>query len=86
MSISYLGKLLFMVMFQILVHGPNAHLIIGTEASPFTHHVTLTLTGRREDDPLVLARSIIVGSKAIGIFGNVRNSLRDLCSLIVSTI
>ncbi len=62
-------------MFQILVHGPNAHLIIGTEMSPFTHQVTLTLTGRREDAILALARTVIVGSKAIGIFGNVSNAL-----------
>ena len=48
-----------------------ARMIIGTEISPFTHTVVLTLTGRRQDTPLVLARSVVVGSKAIGVFGNV---------------
>ena len=59
------------LLLQILVYGPNSRLIIGTEESPFTHQVTVTLTGRKEERPLVLARGIIVGSKAIGIFGNV---------------
>lgn len=52
-----------------------ARMIIGTEDSPFTHNVVVTLTGRREDNPLVLANSVIVGSKAIGVFGNVSNNV-----------
>lgn len=47
-----------------------ARMIIGTESRRFTHSVVITLTGRREDVPLVLS-SVIVGSKAIGVFGNV---------------
>ncbi len=47
-------------------------MIVGTESSPFTHQLRLTLTGRRRDTPLVLARRLILGSKAIGVFGNVR--------------
>jgi hypothetical protein len=35
----------------------------------------MTLTGQREDAPLVLAKSVNVGSKAIGVFGNVSCSV-----------
>lgn len=52
-----------------------ARVIIGTESRPFSHHVVITLTGRREDTPLVLANSVNVGSKAIGVFGNVSRSI-----------
>lgn len=52
-----------------------ARLIIGTESSPFSHRIVITLTGRREDAPLVLANSVNVGSKAIGVFGNVSCSV-----------
>lgn len=44
---------------------------IGTAESPFLNRVTITLTGRRRDIPLVLTRGLILGSKAIGVFGNV---------------
>ena len=72
---------------QILIQGPNARLIIGTEASPFTHHVVLTLTGRRSDDDLPLTRTLNLGSKVIGVFGNVCNIIRlsscDVCVYVV---
>ena len=45
---------------------------IGTAESPFQNRVTLTLTGRRSDDNLALTSGLILGSKAIGVFGNVR--------------
>ena len=60
---------------QILIQGPNARLIIGTENSPFTHDVVLTLTGRRNDVDLPLTRTLNLGSKAIGVFGNVRQEM-----------
>ena len=56
---------------QILILGSNAALIIGTQQSPFLHNVQITLTGRRTDVPLALNNQLIVGSKAIGAFGNV---------------
>ena len=56
---------------QILIHGPNAHLIIGEAKSPFSHLATITLTGKRDDQPLFLSSSMRLGSKAIGVFGNV---------------
>ena len=72
---------------QILIQGPNARLIIGTEASPFTHHVVLTLTGRRSDDDLPLTRRLNLGSKAIGVFGNVCNIIRlSSCDVCVHVI
>ena len=55
-----------------------ARVIIGTENSPFSHHIVITLTGQREDAPLVLANSVNVGSKAIGVFGNVSYSVETL--------
>lgn len=55
-----------------------ARLIIGTESSPFSHRVVITLTGQREDAPLVLANSVNMGSKAIGVFGNVSGSTEML--------
>lgn len=48
-----------------------ARMVVGSENNPFTHNVVITLTGRREDIPLALANSVVVGSKAIGVFGNV---------------
>ena len=44
---------------------------IGTAESPFQHRVNLTLTGRRRDSILPLASGLILGSKTIGVFGNV---------------
>jgi len=58
-----------------LIQGPNAQLIIGTEDSPFSHNVVLTLTGRRNDLNLPLTRTLNLGSKAIGVFGNVRQGV-----------
>ena len=46
-------------------------MIIGTAESPFQHRVSLTLTGRRRDSILPLASGLILGSKTIGVFGNV---------------
>ena len=45
---------------------------IGTAESPFQNRVILTLTGRRRDNPFVISPGPILGSKAIGVFGNVR--------------
>ena len=70
---------------QILVRGVNSHLIIGKERSPFTHTEprTITLTGVRNDNPLSLGNQVILGSKAIGIFGNVSNPCYTLIIFIV---
>lgn len=57
--------------FKILIHGPNAHLIVGSEGSPFVHSAVITLTGNRGDQPISLPGNIQLGSKALGIFGNV---------------
>ncbi len=59
---------------QIVVSGPNAHLIVGEEDSPFSHTATITLTGNRDDNPYFISSTVRVGSKSIAIFGNVRNS------------
>ena len=52
--------------------GPNSQLVVGEESSPFEHHVIITLTGVRGTPDLALSRRMNVGSKALGIFGNVR--------------
>ncbi|KAI6655737.1 Fibrocystin-L-like [Oopsacas minuta] len=54
----------------ILIQGPNAHLIIGTAQSHFTHKAIITLTGNRYSEEVVLSRTMNLGSKALGIFGN----------------
>ena len=56
---------------QIIVLGSNAELIIGTQQSPFQHNLQITLTGLTTDKPMVLNNEVIIGSKAIGVFGNV---------------
>ena len=56
---------------QILVTGFNGRLVVGTEDSPFQHKATITLTGRRGTPDLALARNMNLGSKALGVFGNV---------------
>lgn len=63
--------LIFFTFLKILIRGPNAHLIIGSEESPFTHRAVITLTGKRNDQPLSLSNTAQLGSKALGIFGNV---------------
>ena len=55
----------------ILIQGNNAHLIIGTSISPFQHRAVITLVGNRNSDEISLSRNINLGSKALGIFGNV---------------
>jgi len=50
-------------------------MVVGAERSPFTHKLMITLTGRRMDTPLVLPGRVILGSKAIGVFGNVRRKI-----------
>lgn len=59
----------------MLVHGVNSKLIIGEETSPFRHTVIVTLTGVRGTPDYALSRRMNVGSKAIGIFGNVSQQL-----------
>lgn len=66
---------------QILIHGPSSQMIIGTADAPFQHRVTLTLTGRRRDDILPLAPGLILGSKTLGVFGNVSGSSILLLSI-----
>ena len=51
--------------------GSNAALIIGTQQSLFQHSLQITLTGLRTDKPMALNNEVIIGSKAIGVFGNV---------------
>ena len=62
---------------QILVHGPSARMVIGTAESPFQHRVVLTLTGRRGDSVLSLTSFLTLGSKAIGVFGNVSGCFKE---------
>ena len=65
---------LFIINFlQIVIQGANSHLIIGKESSPFQHKVIITLTGQRSDLPTYLSSDMKLGSKAIGVFGNVGN-------------
>ena len=45
--------------------------MIGEESSPFDHTVIITLTGVRGTPDYALSRRMNVGSKAMGIFGNV---------------
>ena len=59
----------------MLVHGANSKLVIGEESRPFDHHVIITLTGVRGTPDYALSRRMNVGSKAIGIFGNVSQLL-----------
>ena len=54
----------------ILIQGINAHLVIGTPQVPFQHNAIITLKGNRSSKVLVLSRTMNLGSKAIGIFGN----------------
>ena len=54
----------------ILIQGTNAHLVIGTPINPFQHKAIITLNGNRFSEELVLSRTMNLGSKAIGIFGN----------------
>ena len=61
----------------MLVIGPNSKLVVGEEPSPFEHSVTITLTGVRGTPDFALSRRMNVGSKALGIFGNVRH--QQLC-------
>ena len=56
---------------QILVHGPDSGMIIGTAEFPFQNRVTLTLTGNRGDRSLRLGGGLQLGTKSIGVFGNV---------------
>ena len=56
---------------QVLVDGVNSKLVIGEESMPFDHNVIITLTGVRGTPDYALSRRMNVGSKAIGIFGNV---------------
>lgn len=56
---------------QVLVDGVNSKLVIGEESSPFDHNVVITLTGVRGTPDYPLSRRMNVGSKAMGIFGNV---------------
>ena len=55
----------------ILIQGPNALLVIGTPQAPFQNKAIITLNGNRFSKELVLSRTMNLGSKAIGIFGNV---------------
>ena len=55
---------------NILIQGLNAHLIIGTPESRFTHKAVITLNGNRFSEEIILSRSMNLGSKALGIFGN----------------
>ena len=50
---------------------PDSGMIIGTAESPFQNRVTLTLTGNRGDRSLRLGGGLQLGTKSIGIFGNV---------------
>lgn len=45
--------------------------MIGEESSPFDHAVVITLTGVRGTPDYALSRRMNLGSKAMGIFGNV---------------
>ncbi len=54
-----------------------ARVFIGTEEQPFSHRVVITLNGLRGDPPLALSRRLQFGSKGIGVFGNVRESLNQ---------
>ena len=56
--------------------GFNGRLVVGTEDSPFQHEAIITLTGRRGTPDLALARNMNLGSKALGVFGNVSSFLR----------
>lgn len=44
--------------------------MLGSEDTPFSHSAVITITGRRSDVSLPL-----LGSKGIGVFGNVSNFL-----------
>lgn len=46
---------------------------MGEEEDPFKHQAIITLTGRRGEPDLALARTMNLGSKALGVFGNVRH-------------
>jgi len=50
--------------------------------------VVLTLTGRRNDVDLSLTRTLNLGSKAIGVFGNVRQGIhREIpATLVVNSV
>ena len=65
----------FFLYLQILVQGSNAQLLIGSEDQPFQHNAVITLNGRRDDALVALAPTMILGSKAIGVFGNVRTHM-----------
>ena len=66
---------------QILVRGPNGALTVGEENDPFQNRAVITLTGRRGEPDLALARTMNLGSKALGIFSNVRT-----CLLLTSVV
>ena len=54
-----------------MIIGIRARLEVGLESSRFTHQATINLKGNRRTPDYVLSRSMIVGSKAIGVFGEV---------------
>lgn len=53
----------------IIIIGNNSRFIVGQEGSPFQHEATIYLKGSRQMPNLALSRNVIVGSKAIGVFG-----------------
>jgi plastocyanin len=53
----------------IVGHGS---LEVGEEASPFSHQATINLKGNRRTPDFAVSRSMILGSKAIGVFGELR--------------
>ena len=54
------------------VRGPNGSLTVGEEEDPCKHCTISTLTGRRGEPGLALARTMNLGSKALQVFSNVR--------------
>jgi len=59
----------------VVINGVNSKLVIGEETEPFDHTAIITMTGVRGTPDYALSRRMNVGSKAMGIFGNVSQQL-----------
>eukprot|EP00117_Sycon_ciliatum_P037364 scpid335/ scgid27970/ Fibrocystin-L; Polycystic kidney and hepatic disease 1-like protein 1 len=53
----------------IFIYGKNAKFFIGNKTHPYNHNATITLTGNRGIKSFALSRTMVVGAKAMAVFG-----------------
>ena len=53
--------------------------MVGNGTNRYTHEATITLTGNRDSPSLALGRTMVVGAKALGIFGEVSLHSNYVC-------